>query len=68
MAEGTYEEIKGREVRGPGILEEFRVDVGLRQRRALSPMLFIEVVQVISRKRVRRTDSASRNMQTTRQK
>ena len=30
MTEGTYEETKGRVVCGPGISEEFRVDVDLR--------------------------------------
>ena len=50
MAEGTYEETKGRVVCGPEISEEFRVDVGLRQGSALSPLLFIAVVEVISRK------------------
>ena len=32
-----------------GISEEFRVDVGLRQGSALSPLLFIAVVEVTSR-------------------
>ena len=50
MVEGTYEETKGRVVCGQGILEEFRVDVGLRQGSALSPLLFIAVEEVISRK------------------
>ena len=54
MVEGTYEETKGRVVRGQGILEEFRVDVGLRQGRALSPLLFIAVEEVISGKGSRR--------------
>ena len=31
MVEATYQETKGRVVCGPGILEEFRVDVYLRQ-------------------------------------
>ena len=44
MVEGTYEETKGRVACGPGIPEEFRVDVGS----ALSPLLV--VVEVISRK------------------
>ena len=39
-----------RVVCGPGISEEFRVDVGLRQVSALSPLLFIAVVGVVSRK------------------
>ena len=50
MAEDTCEETKGRVVCGPGISEEFRVDVGLRQGRALSPLLFIAVLEMISRK------------------
>ena len=37
-------------MRRPGISEEFRVDVGMRQGCALSPLLFIAVVEVISRK------------------
>ena len=50
MVEGTYKETKGRVACGPGISEEFRVDVGLRQGSALSPLLFIAVVEVISKK------------------
>ena len=50
MVEDTYEETKGRVECGPGISEEFREDVGLRQGSALSPLLFIAVVEVISRK------------------
>ena len=50
MVEGTCEEVKGRLMSGPGISEELRVDVGLRQGSALSPVLFIAVVEVISRK------------------
>ena len=50
MVEGTYEETKGRVVCGPGTSEEFKVDVDLRQGSALSPLLFIAVVEVISRK------------------
>ena len=48
MVEGTYEETKGRVVCGPGISQEFRVEVGLKQGSALSPLLFIAVVEVIS--------------------
>ncbi|KAI0232165.1 hypothetical protein LSAT2_017485 [Lamellibrachia satsuma] len=48
MVEGTYEETKGRVVSGSGISEEFRVEVGLRQGSALSRLLFIALVEVIS--------------------
>ena len=50
MVGGTYEETKGRVVCRLGISEEFRVDVGLRQGSALSPLLFIAGVEVVSRK------------------
>ena len=49
MVEGTYEETKGRVVYGPRISEELRVDVDLTQGSALSPLLFIAVVEVVSR-------------------
>ena len=49
MVEGTYEDTKGRIVCVPGISEEFRVDIALRQGNALSLPLFIAVVEVISR-------------------
>ena len=41
MVEGPYEEAKGRVVCRLGLSEEFRVDVGLRQGSAISPLLFI---------------------------
>ena len=41
---------KGAVMCGPGILEEFKMDVGLRQGSALSPLLFIAVMEDISRK------------------
>ena len=44
MIEGTYEETKRRVVCGHGISEEFRVDVGLRQGSALTPLLCIAVI------------------------
>ena len=50
MVEDTYEETKGRVVCGLGISEESRVDVGLIKGSALSPLLFIAVAEVISRK------------------
>ena len=48
--EGTYEETKGRVVCGPEISEKFKADIGLRQGSALRTLLFIAVVEVISRK------------------
>ena len=59
MVAGTYEETKGRVVCGPEISEEFRVDVGLRQGSALSPLLFNAVVEAVSRRRVQGTFSAN---------
>ena len=50
MVESTYEETKGRLVCGPGISDEFIVDVGLRQGSTISTLLFIAVVEVISQK------------------
>ena len=50
MVKATYEETKGRVVCRLGISEEFRVAAGLRQGSALSPLVFIAVVEVISRK------------------
>ena len=50
MVEGTYDETKGRVMCGRGISEEFRVDFGLRQGSALSPLLFIAIMEVTSRK------------------
>ena len=50
MVEGTYEETNGRVVCGSGISEKFVVNVGLRQRSDLRPLLVIAVVEVISRK------------------
>ena len=50
MVEGIYKETKDRVMCGPGISEEFRVDVDLRQGSALSPLLLIAVEEVTSRK------------------
>ena len=35
---------------GPGVSGDFKVNVGLRQGSALSPLLFIAMVELISRK------------------
>ena len=41
---------KSRELCGPGVLGESKLNVGLTQGSALSPLLFIAVVELISRK------------------
>ena len=41
---------KSRELCGPGVSRESKVNVGLTQGSALSPLLFIAVVELISRK------------------
>ena len=50
MVEAMYERTKGRVVVGSGLSEEFPVNIGLRQGSALSPLLFIIVMELISRK------------------
>ena len=50
MVEVMYERTKGRVVVGSGLSEEFPVNIGLRQGSALSPLLFIMVMEMISRK------------------
>ena len=50
MVEAMYERTKGRVVVGSGLSEEFPVNIGLRQGRTLSPLLFIMVMEIISRK------------------
>ena len=45
-----YEITKGRVVVGSGLSEEFPVNIGLRQGSALSPLLLIMVMELISRK------------------
>ena len=52
MVEGTYEKTTARVVVGEGALEEFEVKNGLRQGSVLSPLLFIAVLELISRKTV----------------
>ena len=52
MVEGTYEKTTARMVVGEGASEEFEVKIGLRQGSVLSPLLFIPVLDLISRKTV----------------
>ena len=52
MVEGTYEKTTARVVVGEGTSEEFEVKIGLRQGSLLSPLLFIAVLDLISRKTV----------------
>ena len=52
MVEGMYEKKIARVLVGEGASDEFEVDIGLRQGSVLSPLLFIAVLEVISRKTV----------------
>ena len=52
MVEGTYEKTTARVVVGEGASGEFDVKIGLRQGSVLSPLLFIAVLDLISRKAV----------------
>ena len=50
MVEAMYENTTGRVVVGSGMSNEFQVNIGLRQGSALSPLLFILAMELISRK------------------
>ena len=50
MVEGMYEKTTARVVVGEGASEEFEVKIGLRQGSVLSQLLFISVLDLISRK------------------
>ncbi|KAI0209613.1 hypothetical protein LSAT2_005623 [Lamellibrachia satsuma] len=45
MVEAMFERTKGRVVVGSGLSEEFPINIGLRQGSALSPLLFIMVME-----------------------
>ena len=55
MVEGTYEKTTARVVVGEGASEEFEVNIGLRQGSVLSPLLFMAVLDLISRKKLLQT-------------
>ena len=50
MVEAMYERTKRRVVVGSGLSEEFPVNIGLRQGSALSPLLFIMMIELTSNK------------------
>ena len=50
MVEATYDQTNVRVIIGAGVSEQFSVNIGLRQGSAISPLLFIEVMELISRK------------------
>ena len=52
MVEGTFEKTTARVVVGEGASEEFEVKIGLRPGSVLSPLLFIAVLDLTSRKLV----------------
>ena len=63
LVERTYEDTKSRVLCGPGVSGESKVNVGLTQGSALSLLLFIAVVKLISRKFVQKTFSGNYSTQ-----
>ena len=61
MVEAMYENTTGRVVVGSGMSNEFQVNIGLRQGSALSLLLFILVMELISRK-ISTTDAMKKIM------
>ena len=47
LVEGMYKGTKGRVLVGPGMSEEFSVNIGLRQGSSLSPVVFIMVMELV---------------------
>ena len=56
MVEATYEQTNGRVIIGAGMSDQFTVIIGLRQGSALSPLLLIVVMELISRKNISMKD------------
>ena len=52
MVEGVYDKTTARVVVGEGASEEFEIKIGLRRGSVLSPLLFIAILDLISRKTV----------------
>ena len=50
LEEGMYKGTKGRDLVGLGMSEEFSVNIDLRQRSSLSPLMSIMVMELVSRK------------------
>ena len=50
LVEGMYKGMKGRVLVGPGMSEEFSVNICLRQGSALNPLMFIMMMELVSRK------------------
>ena len=50
LVEGIYKGTKRRFLVGPGMSEEFNVNIGVRQGSSLSPLMFIMVMELVSRK------------------
>ena len=48
FVEEMHKETKGRVLVGPGMSEEFSMNIGLRQRSSLSPLMFIMVMEQVS--------------------
>ena len=52
MVEGMYEKTTARVVAEEGASKEFEVNIGFRQGSVLTPLLFVAVLDLISRKTV----------------
>ena len=50
IVETRHERTKGGVLVGRGLADNFQVDIGLNQGTALSPLLFIMVMELLSRK------------------